>query len=95
MILGGASAEETDSGLFVYSTFPFLETKTVKSPTDSNSDTNKSNENNTIIQKKNWNKITKKFDWVTLDKLLSDPRIVSQARTLYFYVLTYFCIYLL
>jgi uncharacterized protein YihD (DUF1040 family) len=160
VFLGGASAEETDSGLFVYSTFPFIETRTVKSIAEKdlierekivnieagteNQDVNeivkiesdeekerekqkqtevlrKSSESdgyegniaelasnnlinnsksgeskskieksNTSIQKKNWNQITKLFEWVDVDNLLSNPRIVSQARMLHIIVLTIF-----
>jgi hypothetical protein len=158
VFLGGASAEEMDSGLFVYSTFPFIETRTVKSIAEKdlierekiekieagteNQDVNeivkiesdkekerekqkqierkslesddyegniaelasnnlinnsksgesksKIEESNTSIQKKNWNQITKLFEWVDIDNLLSNPRIVSQARALHIIVLTIF-----
>ena len=161
---GGASKEETDSGLFVYSTFPFIRTKSVLASSDNccdvrddsdciynyhnnnnnnnnnnhnhdnnddnnNDDNNNNNNNNNsdnnninnntnnkktsknekidndyvlnnkkktctfknkIILRKNWDPNSRKFRWENIEKMISEPRIISQVRTVVKIVLTPF-----
>lgn len=84
LIIGGASKEETDSGLFIYSKIPFVNIKT-KNRNINFDDNNKNNDENNndnyekVVMKESWNFNEKNFEWKNNEDLLSNPRIISQV----------------
>lgn len=76
---GGASPEETDSGLFVYSPLPIF---TVQCVSNSSEDTLRSCES-TLTNHDNctvryWDDRTRRFEWQSVSAMRSTPRMVSQ-----------------
>jgi hypothetical protein len=83
LIIGGASKEETDSGLFIYSKIPFINIKTKNENVNSDNDNNENNNHNfyyeNTILKESWDFNKSKFEWKNNEDLLSNPRIISQV----------------
>lgn len=82
LIIGGASKEETDSGLFIYSKIPFINIKTKNEIVNSDNNNEIDKNNGKIVMKESWNFNENKFEWKDNEDLISNPRIISQVSVL-------------